>query len=61
MNECEVIEVLGDIPDAIYLKFYYIIEFKNIFPIREENVSESKKNYIIKVVDLLYDKIRYDF
>ena len=61
LNECEVMEVSGDIPYAIYLEFYHTIEFKNIFPIREENISESKKNYIIKVVDLLCDKIRYDF
>ena len=61
MKECEVMEVLGDIPDAFQLKFHYTMQFKFILPIREENISESKKNYIKKVVDLLCDKIRYDF
>ena len=61
LNECEVMEVLGDIPDAILLKFNYIMQIEDIFPLREENISEIKKKYIKEVVDLMYDKIRYKY
>ena len=62
LNECEVMEVWGDIPDAISLKFdYNIMEIEDIFPLREENISEIKKKYIEKVLDLMYYKTRYKY
>ena len=67
MKECEVMEVLGDHPDAMDMKFYYTTEFINNVPLginlyREDlkNTSEKKKKKIIKVVELLLDKIRYE-
>ena len=66
LKECEVMEVLSDLPDAFHLKFYYITQFiddlETSFLAREgEDMCENKKKYSIKVAKLLRDKIRHKY
>ena len=60
LKECEVMEVFSDHIKAFDLKYRYIHNFKvkvSINP-EEEYVSERMNEKLIKVLNLLFDKIR---
>ena len=62
LKQCEVMEVFSDHIDAFRFNYLYINSFKVRISINpeEEYVSERMDEKLNKVLNLLFDKIKYE-